>query len=172
MRYSAAENLEIIWLVEQSSVSVTRTLDQIGIPRSTFSTPGTSAIWRAAPGPWKMASRLITSPAFIVMKAADTFAQPTTAPNQLLQTDFTYLRVIGWGWFYLSTVLDDFSRDILAWKLCNTRRYHESLRNLTPADVYFGRGQAILTRRENLKLKTSELHRRLHHASAQEHLCN
>src|SRR5207302_217532 len=63
---------------------------------------------------------LITSPAFILMKAADRFANPTTAPNQLWQTDFTYLRVIGWGWFYLSTVLDDFSRYILAWKLCTT----------------------------------------------------
>jgi transposase InsO family protein len=48
----------------------------------------------------------------------------------------------------------------------NTRRYHESLNNLTPADVYFGRGHAILTRRENIKLKTIELRRRLHHASA------
>jgi putative transposase len=40
---------------------------------------------------------LVTSPAFILMKAADTFAQPTTAANQLWQTDSTYLRVIGWG---------------------------------------------------------------------------
>src|SRR5882757_991194 len=183
---------------------------------------------------------LITSPAFILMKAADRFAQPTTARNQLWQTDFTYLRVIGWGWFYLSTVLDDFSRYILAWKLCTTmtatdvsetlvmalrssglervrvrhrprllsdngpsylsaqlgawlaehgmthtrgkpyhpmtqgkieryhrslknqillvnyynmQRYHESLNNLTPAEVYFGRGQSILTRRESIKLK-------------------
>ena len=43
---------------------------------------------------------LIASPAFIVMKAADEFTDKTTAPNQLWQTDFTYLRVIGWGWFY------------------------------------------------------------------------
>src|SRR5712671_7675535 len=42
---------------------------------------------------------LITSPAFIVMKAADEFKDKTTAPNQLWQTDFTYLKVIGWGWF-------------------------------------------------------------------------
>src|SRR5262245_3674286 len=208
---------------------------------------------------------LITSPAFILMKAADRFANPTTAPNQLWQTDFTYLKVIGWGWFYLSTVLDDFSRYILAWKLCTTMtatdasdtlqvalrgsglnqvkvlhrprllsdngpsyvsselgkwledngirhfrgrpyhpmtqgkieryhrsmknrilldnyylpgqleqsieefvryynncRYHESLDNLTPADVYFGRGQAILERREKIKRKTIEQRRRLH----------
>ena len=63
---------------------------------------------------------LITSPAFIVMKAADEFKDKTTAPNQLWQTDFTYLKVIGWGWFYLSTILDDFSRYIIAWKLCTT----------------------------------------------------
>ena len=54
----------------------------------------------------------------MLLKAADTFPHPTTAPNQLWQTDFTYLKVIGWGWFYLSTVLDDYSRYILAWKLC------------------------------------------------------
>jgi len=65
---------------------------------------------------------LITSPAFIVMKASDEFKDKTTAPNQLWQTDFTYLKVIGWGWFYLSTVLDDFSRYIIAWKLCSTMR--------------------------------------------------
>ena len=65
---------------------------------------------------------LIASPAFIVMKAADEFKDKTTAPNQLWQTDFTYLKVIGWGWFYLSTVLDDFSRYIIAWKLCTTMK--------------------------------------------------
>lgn len=44
----------------------------------------------------------------------------------------------------------------------NHRRYHESLNNLTPADVYFGRGQAILLERERIKRKTIE-QRRLHH---------
>ena len=55
---------------------------------------------------------LITSPAYIVIKAANEFKDKTTAPNQLWQADFTYLKVTGWGWYYLSTVLDDFSRSI------------------------------------------------------------
>lgn len=63
---------------------------------------------------------LITSPAFVVITAADRFAHPTTRPNELWQTDFTYLRVVGWGWYYLSTVLDDYSRYILAWTLTTT----------------------------------------------------
>ena len=45
---------------------------------------------------------LITSPAYVVLSAADEFRDKTTRPNQLWQTDFTYLKVIGWGWFYLS----------------------------------------------------------------------
>jgi putative transposase len=43
----------------------------------------------------------------------------------------------------------------------NNCRYHESLDNLTPADVYFGRGQVILKRREKIKRKTIEQRRRL-----------
>jgi transposase InsO family protein len=212
---------------------------------------------------------LITSPAFIVVKAADEFKDKTTAPNQLWQTDFTYLKVIGWGWFYLSTVLDDFSRYIIAWKLCTTMkaedvtdtltlalqasgldearvahrprllsdngssyiagdlaewladqgighvrgspqhpqtqgkierwhqtlknrilldnyylpgdleakigdfvayynhmRYHESIANLTPADVYFGRGQTILLERERIKRQTIQNRRLLHRGQA------
>ena len=214
-------------------------------------------------------NNLITSPEFILMKAADRFQNPTTAPNQLWQTDFTYLKVIGWGWFYLSTILDDYSRYIVAWKLCTTmkaddvagtltmalkasgcdsarvthrprllsdngpcyiagdlatwlsdqgiphtrgspghpqtqgkierwhqtlknrillenyflpgdleaqidafvdhynqRRYHESLGNLTPADVYFGRGQTILIERERIKRQTIANRRLLHRQRA------
>ena len=65
---------------------------------------------------------LVTSPAYVVLSAADEFRDKTTRPNQPWQTDFTYLRVIGWGWFYLSTILDDYSRYIIAWKLCTTMK--------------------------------------------------
>ena len=41
----------------------------------------------------------------------------------------------------------------------NHQRYHESINNLTPADVYFGRGQAILKQRERIKRKTMEARR-------------
>ena len=65
---------------------------------------------------------LITSPAYIVIKAADRFHTQTTRVNEMWQTDFTYFKIIGWGWMYLSTVLDDFSRYIIAWKLCTNMR--------------------------------------------------
>lgn len=174
MRYLASEKVEIIRLVERSHLSARRTLEKLGIPRSTFNRRydrflggGVDALEDRAPRPDRVWSRipeetrdeiielalnepelspqelavtfadtrgyfvsessvyrllkahdLITSPAFIVIKAADEFHDKTTAPNQLWQTDFTYLKVIGWGWFYLSTVLDDFARYIIAWKLC------------------------------------------------------
>ncbi len=48
----------------------------------------------------------------------------------------------------------------------NHHRYHESLSNLTPADVYFGRGQTILLDRERIKRKTIEKRRLQHRKSA------
>jgi hypothetical protein len=47
----------------------------------------------------------------------------------------------------------------------NHRRYYESLDNLTPTDVYFGRGETILLLRERIKRKTIE-QRRLQHRKA------
>ena len=178
MRYPATEKLEIIRLVEQSSLPVRRTLAQLGIPPATFyrwydhyhhggpealndRSPRPDRVWNRIPDAMRdniiqlaldepalsprelavcftdtksyfvseasvyrllKARDLIASPAFIVIKAADAFNDKTTAPNQLWQTDFTYLKVIGWGWFYLSSVLDDFSRYIVAWKLCTNMR--------------------------------------------------
>jgi transposase InsO family protein len=48
----------------------------------------------------------------------------------------------------------------------NHRRYHESLANLTPADVYFGRGQHILDMRKEIKRRTIEQRRRNHFKAA------
>ena len=93
---------------------------------------------------------LITSPAFIVMKAADEFKDKTTAPNQLWQTDFTYLKVSGWGWFYLSTVLDDFSRYIVAWKLCTTMAASDVTDTLNLALQASGLDQVAVVHRPRL----------------------
>jgi putative transposase len=93
---------------------------------------------------------LIASPAFIVIKAADAFKDKTTAPNQLWQTDFTYLKVIGWGWFYLSTVLDDFSRYIVAWKLCATMKAEDVTATLDLALRVSGLDQAAPADRPRL----------------------
>ena len=210
------------------------------------------------------AEDLITSPAYVVLSAGPRHLLiRRTRPNELWQTDFTYLQVVGWGWYYLSTVLDDYSRYILAWTLrtsmqasdvtetldlaraqagvdrvrvvhrprllsdngpCyisqeladyldthglahtrgapyhpmtqgkieryhrsmknvvklekyfspwelqralarfvedyNHRRYHESLQNVTPADVYHGRRPQILARREQIKQRTLRARRR------------
>ena len=145
MRYPAAEKPEIIRLVEQSSLSVRRTLAQLGIPRATFyawyerylprgagaledGQPAPRPVWNKLPdtvagavlelalkepalSPRELAVSfvdqqryfvsessvyrllkahdLITSPAFILMKAAYSFAHPTSAPNQLWQTEPT-----------------------------------------------------------------------------------
>jgi putative transposase len=178
MRYPATEKLEIIRLVERSHLPAKRTLETLGIPRTTFyrwcdrylafgeaglndRRPHPGRVWNRIPddvrqavvdlalkeselSPRELAVRftdtkkhfvseasvyrilkahdLITSPAFIVVKAADEFRDKTMRPNQLWQTDFTYLKVTGWGWYYLSTILDDFSRYVIAWKLCSTMR--------------------------------------------------
>src|SRR3974390_2238895 len=93
---------------------------------------------------------LIPSPAFIVVKAAEEFKDKTTAPNQLWQTDFTYLKVIGWGWFYLSTILDDFSRYIIAWKLCTSMTAGDVTSTLEMALVTAGCSQVCVRQKPRL----------------------
>ncbi len=71
-------------------------------------TPGRRTSWRLA----NVALRA----------AADEFQDKTTASNQLWQTDFTYPKVIGWGWFIAAPIWDAFSRYIIAWKLGTTMK--------------------------------------------------
>ena len=84
---------------------------------------------------------LITSPAFVVLSAVKTFAHPTHRPNELWQTDFTYLHVVGWGWYYLSMVLDDYSRYILAWTLRLTMQATDVMETLDLVRASIGPGR-------------------------------
>ena len=176
MRYSQGERMEIIRLVEESELSVTQTLEELGVPQSTFyrwyrryqeagyegladRRPGPRQFWNRIPDEvrehvvevalehpeqssrevaWSItdhegyfisessvyrilkANDLVTSPTFRLVSASDRFENPTKRVNEMWQTDFTQFKVIGWGWYYLCTVLDDFSRYILAWRLAST----------------------------------------------------
>ena len=51
------------------------------------------------------------------LAAAKEYHTKTTKPHQMWATDASYFRVVGWGYYYLVTVMDDYSRFILAWKL-------------------------------------------------------
>lgn len=83
---------------------------------------------------------LITAPAHILLSAGDEFEKKTRRVNEMWQTDFTYFKIIGWGWYYLSTVLDDYSRYILAWDLCS---------NMTSQDVMPSVDKALMFTRLN-----------------------
>ena len=93
---------------------------------------------------------LITSPHYIVMAASDKFKNPTTRINEMWQTDFTYFKVIGWGWFFLSTVLDDYSRRILSWKLFTTMNAEDIQESLDMAITETGTDQVIVKHRPRL----------------------
>ena len=93
---------------------------------------------------------LITSPAFVVLTAGKTFPHPTHRPNELWQTDFTYLHVVGWGWYYLSTVLDDSSQYILAWTLRTSMGATDVIETLDLARVAAGLTRVPVVHRSRL----------------------
>lgn len=49
--------------------------------------------------------------------AGQEYRVKTRRPNEQWQSDASYFFVVGWGWYYLISVLDDYSRMILAWDL-------------------------------------------------------
>ena len=78
--------------------------------------PSESGVYRILKG-----HDFVQSPLFEMIGAKEKFEKPTLIVNELWQTDFTqFLRIVNWGWYYLSTMLDDYSRYILAWKLSTT----------------------------------------------------
>lgn len=96
------------------------------------------------------AAALITAPDYVVIKAAEEFKDKTTAINQMWQTDFTYFKIIGWGWYYLSTILDNYSRYIISWKLCTTMRGKDVTDTIELALATSGCDQAVVQHKPRL----------------------
>jgi len=204
--YTASEKLAIIRLVEESELSIRRTLQEIKVSRSSFyrwyrayEASGLEGLtnrsrsvrqhWNRIPDSvrervveialerpeltprelaWHItdahgyfvsessvyrilkAHDLITSPQFMVMSASDTFRNPTRRINELWQTDFTYFRVVGWGWYFLSTVLDDYSRFIISWRLTTTMAASDVTATLQDALSATGLSQARVRHKPRL----------------------
>jgi transposase InsO family protein len=74
------------------------------------------------------------------MSAAEKYKHPTKHIHELWQTDFTYFKIQNWCWYYLSTVLDDFPRYILAWKLTPTMSANDAQDTLLMALASTGFG--------------------------------
>jgi transposase InsO family protein len=206
MKYTQSEKMEIIRMVEDSSLSAKKTLEQIGVSRSTFyewykryqeegyeglRNPNRNPhqVWNTIPEwerqrvvqvareypekscrevAWHITDKmdyfisessvyrilkdydLVTSPVYTVVSAKDRFENPTTRINQLWQTDFCYLKVIDWGWYYLSTVMDDYSRYILSWRLCRTMMAEEVKKTLDMAIEWTGVAHVHVVNRPRL----------------------
>lgn len=169
MRYAASEKPEIIRTVESSHLPIRRTLDKIGIPRPP-STPGsiatrpvastrsksaclgpsasgtaspTRSAARSSSGHWRRRPREV---AVAFTDAEKTFVSEASV--------YRILKAEGLENYFLPGDLERAVADFV--DHYNHRRYHESLDNLTPADVNFGRGARILERRHEIKRRTIE----------------
>lgn len=96
------------------------------------------------------AADLITAPSHVTIKAASEFHDKTVRINEMWQTDFTYFKIIGWGWYYLSTILDDYSRYIISWKLCTTMKAGDVTDTLEMALEASGCDQATVRHKPRL----------------------
>ena len=104
------------------------------------------------------AEDLVTSPAHVVIRAADEVRDKTSRPNELWQTDFTYLNVIDRGWYYLSTIPDDYSRYIITWKHCTTMKAADVTDTLELALEASGCDQAMVVRKPRLLCDNGSSH--------------
>ena len=194
MRFTSSEKMEMIKLIDGSTVSANKTLKELGIPKSTFykwykryelggfdalapSKRNQNRVWNRIPQQEKnrvvevalqkesFSSRelawhitdtqkgyisessvrrilcergLIPAPHHIVLSAANEFKKKTTFVNEMWQTDFTYFKIIGWGNYYLCTVLDDYSRFIIAWDLCVNMKAEDARKTVDKAIINAG----------------------------------
>lgn len=84
------------------------------------------------------AKGLVTTPAHILLSASNEFKDKPQFVHEMWQTDFTYFKILGWGWYYLSTILDDYSRFIVHWELCKTMTAEDVQRTIERAVLKAG----------------------------------
>jgi transposase InsO family protein len=82
--------------------------------------------------------------------AAKEYHTKTTRPHQMWATDASYFKVVGWGYYYLVTVMDDFSRFILAWKLQKDMSANSFIEVVQEAVDYTGMTDVIIEDRTKL----------------------
>ncbi len=206
MRYTQSEKMEIIRLVEESTVGVRQTLRELGIPPSTFyawyeryehdgydglatHAPNANTFWNRIPEEareevrtmalekpeltprelaWHIVDRegwyisessvyrilkafdLLPEHTHVVISAGKHFQHPTHRVHELWQTDFTYFQIVGWGWYYLETILDDHSRYIVHWKLRPTMNATDVTELIDEALVISGAGRPRIRHRPRL----------------------
>ena len=186
MRYPGSEKLEIIRIVEQSHLPTRKTLEQLGIPRRTFCRwydryleGGPEALDLAlvasgcASANVHHRPRLLSDngPCYIAGELAEYIkAQRMSHVRGAPFHPQTQGKIERWHQTMKNRILlenyflpGDLEAQIEAFvEHYNHRRYHESLKNVTPADAYFGRASDIIKQRERIKRQTIE-HRRLQH---------
>jgi len=255
---------------EQAVLGLARAAPELSPRQLAFRITDTAAFSVSESTCYRLLKRhgLVKSAEVVGFAAEKEYRRKTSRPNEMWATDAAYFKVMGWGYYYLVTVLDDYSRFILAWRLqqdmtatslievvqeavdrtgmtevplhdrtallsdngsgylshvfagylrlvgirhivaapyhpqtngkieryhrtlkgqvkllvyelpsaleeaiagfveyYNHRRYHEGVGNVTPADVYFGRRQAILDQRKEVSQRTKELRRQYYQAA-------
>jgi transposase InsO family protein len=84
------------------------------------------------------------------LAAAKEYHRKTTSPHQMWATDASYFRVVGWGYYYLVTVMDDYSRFILAHRLQRDMTADSFIEVIQDAVDRTGMDQVPLTDRTRL----------------------
>ena len=84
------------------------------------------------------------------LAAGKEFHRKTTRPHQMWATDASYFRVVGWGYYYMVTVMDDYSRFIIAYKLQRDMTSDSFIEVVQEAVDRTGMDQVAVTHRTSL----------------------
>ena len=164
MRYSQSEKIEIIRMVENSDLPVKRTLKELDVPKSTFygwyrryESGGFDGLEDRSNGPCYISGQLQN---YLQEKKMDHIRGRPYHPmtqGKIERFHRSMKNVINLENYYYPWELEIQLEKFVEYY--NHERYHESINNLTPADVDAGRRKEILNEREEIKQKTMQIRR-------------